>query len=520
MGVGIVGRRFSMTISMRRGASFHLLLAALVSAGCGAADPEGFFDGEAEGGQAENVATVTAALAVVPSDVTCVSFTLSGTTTGTQRFSVTPNATSVKLSLGQLPIGVVSIAPAAHNIACGSVTGSSVATWVGATVNVNVVPGMVTEIPINLLQNVPVGATVDFVGVAQSIGLGYYANYAVLTDGTVRSWGQNTNGQLGTGTSNSGRVLPGPVINLTGITKVAAGGVHACALNTTGQVFCWGAGYWGQLGNNSTFGTSIPTQVVGPELYRDLGAGEYDTCAAETTGRFKCWGDNSRGQLADFTHTNRLVPSSAPNLGAGQYDLLVVGERTTFAFGGNESACDGAAIDGQLGDGTTAENPGTGRSGCHVNGGARFVLAGDAGPYHSCVVEASFGNVYCSGHNGSGQLGNGTTTSTTLPVQVPGLSNMTAVATGWNHTCALRNDGMVYCWGNNTYGQLGDGTGTARLLPVQVPGFWGVKQLGAATSHTCALKTDGSMWCWGNNDYGQLGNGNMSNRATPTRVLL
>jgi alpha-tubulin suppressor-like RCC1 family protein len=310
------------------------------------------------------------------------------------------------------------------------------------------------------------------------------------------------------------------VLTVTGAKKVSGGNNHACALTTSGQVYCWGAGSFGQLGNNSTFGTSTPALVQGSGVYRDLGCGENDTCAAQVSGSFSCWGDNSRGQLNDFSSTNRLVPTTASNLGFGRYDLLVVGERTTYAFGGNDARCDGAASDGQLGNGAISEDPAGGWTACHVNSGARFIVAGDASAMHSCTVEAALGKVFCSGNNGSGQLGNGGTTSTITPVEALGLTNVSAVATGWLHTCALRADGSVWCWGFNSNGQLGDGTGTTRLSPTLVPGLSGVTQIAAANNQTCALKNDGSVWCWGNNDNGQLGNGSQASRATPTRVQL
>jgi len=468
------------------------------------------------------VAQVTATLAVVPADVTCVSFVLTGSTSATKRFTVSPNTKSVKLDLGQLPLGSVSLAPVAHNLACSSVTANSVATWIGQTVTISVVPGLVTDVAVTLRQNVPVGANVDFVGVAQGIGLGYYASYAIMSDGTLRSWGENNNGQLGTG-NNTDRLVPGPVLNVTGAKKVAGGNNHACALDSLGRVFCWGAGFYGQLGNNSNLGTSTPTQVNGSGVYKELGCGENHSCALQlSNGTMHCWGDNAFGQLGDYSATQRLVPTYASLWGSGQYDVIVVGERTSFAFGGNESRCDGAATNGQLGmpSGATTEDPSTGWSGCHVDSGARFVIAGDAGPSSSCVVEASQGRLYCSGNNAYGQLGNGTYTSSTTPVAVSGVTNMAAVAMGWTHACALRGDGTLWCWGRNNHGQLGDGTGTTRNVPAQVPGLSGVTQVAAANDQTCVLKSDGSMWCWGNNDYGQLGDGTLANRAIPTRVQL
>ncbi len=93
-----------------------------------------------------------------------------------------------------------------------------------------------------------------------------------------------------------------------------------------------------------------------------------------------------------------------------------------------------------------------------------------------------------------------------------------AVAAGVGHTVALRGDGTVWAWGDNSSGQLGDGTYTQRDVPVQVPGLTSVTALAAGRNHTVALRSDGTVWAWGSNSSGQLGNGTTSERLTPTRV--
>jgi len=131
-------------------------------------------------------------------------------------------------------------------------------------------------------------------------------------------------------------------------------------------------------------------------------------------------------------------------------------------------------------------------------------------------VQAS--EVWCWGHNGYGQLGDGTTTNRLTPVQVKNLSGVVQVATGYSHTCALKQDSTVWCWGDNYHGQLGDGTVTNRLTPVQVKNLSGVVQVTAGYYHTCALKQDGTVWCWGDNYHGQLGDGTIYDRPTPVQV--
>jgi RHS repeat-associated protein len=105
-----------------------------------------------------------------------------------------------------------------------------------------------------------------------------------------------------------------------------------------------------------------------------------------------------------------------------------------------------------------------------------------------------------------------------LPAQVQGLTNVTAIATGANHTLALKSDGTVWAWGNNTYGQLGNNSTTNSSAPVQVSGLTGVIAIAAGAGHSLAVKSDGTVWAWGSNAYGQLGNGTTTSSLTPVQT--
>ena len=180
------------------------------------------------------------------------------------------------------------------------------------------------------------------------------------------------------------------------------------------------------------------------------------------------------------------------NVDTALADFASVPPDDIFTWGGNSY--------GQLGVGTTN---GLYNTPVQVTG-LTGVTAIAGGNIHTIALKSN-GTVWAWGHNGYGQLGDGTTTHRYTPVQVSGITGVIAIAVGEVHTIALKSDGTVWAWGSNEFGQLGDGTTTHRYTPIQVTSLTSVTAIASGGYHTIALKSDGTVWTWGHNTFGQLG---------------
>jgi len=293
----------------------------------------------------------------------------------------------------------------------------------------------------------------------QALAAGVSHACGLQESGTAWCWGANESGQLGDGSTEDKRSAV-PVD--TGITfsQLAAGLSHTCGVDGRGAASCWGRNLNGQLGNGSRSDQSRPTPVSGDLFFQTIIAGWNHTCGITSAGRAYCWGSNEDGQIGDGTQVDRLIPVRVP----GVFHSLAAGARHT----------------------------------CGISGNA----------------------VLCWGDNSSGQLGNGgEESSQPTPVAVAGLpAPPSTLAAGAVHMCALLTDGSTYCWGQNLHGQLGNGTTESSALPVAVAGDLRFVSLYAGGGVTCGFLRDRSEYCWGMNQGGQLGDGTRTNRSSPVQV--
>src|SRR5215467_15947666 len=147
---------------------------------------------------------------------------------------------------------------------------------------------------------------------------------------------------------------------------------------------------------------------------------------------------------------------------------------------------------------------------------ARVVVAGII--LQAAWAQLPSGTLRDWGNNTSGQLGNGTYTSSSLPIPIAGLGDVVSVSTGSMHGLAAKADGTVWAWGDNFFGELGNGTNTNSAAPVRVTGLTGVVRVSAGQVFSMALKSDGTVWTWGLNQDGALGNGTRVSSNTPVQV--
>ena len=348
-----------------------------------------------------------------------------------------------------------------------------------------------------------------------AIATGQSSTCGILTGGALVCWGDNGFGKLGDGTAID-RYTPVPVSGMgSGVAQVAVGTDHACAVKTDGSAWCWGSNAYGQLGDGTYTIRYAPTAVSGLATgVSKLATFRYHNCAVKLDGSAWCWGNNATGQLGDGTTTTRNTPVAVSGMASGAAQMTAGGTHSCAVKTDGSAWCWGSNANGQLGNGTTTSST----TPVAVSTMASAVTMISAGFAHTCAVKTD-GSAWCWGSNVSGQLGDGTTISSTTPMAVISMaSGVTQLVAGYNHVC-VRKSGAVWCWGWNFNGQLGDGTNTQRTSPVAVLGFdFGVTQIAAGGSQSCAIRTNGSAWCWGSNSNGQLGDGSLTNRTLPVMV--
>ena len=336
----------------------------------------------------------------------------------------------------------------------------------------------------------PTPVEVDTIGALSgktvvSIKGGGVFTLALTSDGRLYAWGNNGFGSFGDGTTTDSET-PVPV-DMSGvlasktITAIAASYATAYALDSTGKVYAWGNGDYGQIGDGGSSRRHSPVAVstsgvLSGKTITAIAAKGAHCLALSSTGEVFGWGDNPTGVIGDGSTTRRLSPVAVDTSG-------VLSGKTLVAI--------------------------------------------STGEYHSVAI-GSNGRAYSWGQNSSGSLGDGTTTDSLVPVAVDRsgvLSGKTLidVACGKHHTLVLSSAGRVFAWGHSNYGELGDASATPRHSPVAVDtsGFLATRTISSITAgdfFSAALTDDGLLCAWGSNHSGQIGDGTGLDATVPTAV--
>jgi alpha-tubulin suppressor-like RCC1 family protein len=286
------------------------------------------------------------------------------------------------------------------------------------------------------------GEVVTGLSDVEAISVSFLHRCARLTDNSLRCWGSNDVGQLGTGVWTAGLEPPSPVSGIGDAVAITTPTEAGCALRSDTSVWCWGSNQTGQLGAMGApqdF-SAAPLQSALTGAVR-LGRGSAThTCAVVSGGDLYCWGSNQYGALGIGMSPAQSLPVQVTSI--SNVAKVSVGGSRSCAIGDN-------------------------------------------------------GTVWCWGGNQQGYLCDGTTTNQYFPKVMPALTNVGAIAVGTGHTCVLESGGTVSCCGHNDLGQLGDGTNSDATSFQTVAGVANVVALSAGVGQTCALHSDYTVSCWG-----------------------
>ena len=309
--------------------------------------------------------------------------------------------------------------------------------------------------------------------------------------------------------------LPCTLPAVTGAVTYQGSCTYTQTWASTGKVdFAATASIFGRTGSFPSNTATVTVSKKSTALqFSSVSAGEGYACGITSTGAAYCWGFNGYGQLGNGTTTQTNVP--VPVSGGLTFASVSARQGTTcgvtkpsgvaFCWGRNDA--------GQLGNGTTTASivP------VPVRGGYSFISV-TAYSGHACGV-VKLGSAYCWGSNTEGQLGNGTNVNSSVPVPVSGAQTFTSVSVGYNHSCGVTKSGAAYCWGSNYYGTLGNNSTARSIVPVAVSGGYTFASLSAGGVGNCGVTTAGAAYCWGSNTNGQLGNGTYNQSNAPVAVV-
>lgn len=285
---------------------------------------------------------------------------------------------------------------------------------------------------------------------------------------------------------------------------VSAGTSHSCALDITGQAWCWGDNAWRRLGVSDSVNIRRPVRVETPQRFRLISAGATETCAVtERGGGIVCWGGQYPGTLPRTVLADRA------------YTRIALRSNSCAISTDGNGWCWGANGSGQLGSGSPSNE--VAASPQPLAGGRKWRAIEPSAGGFACGL-TSTGVAMCWGSNANGQLGTGGERSSRVPELVGEGPIYQSLAVGGEHACGIGMDGTAWCWGKGADGAIGNGRREIARVPQRVVGDRRWTQLVAGYGFTCGLDDAGKAWCWGSGQFGVLGTGNARISDVPVAV--
>lgn len=305
---------------------------------------------------------------------------------------------------------------------------------------------------------------------------------------------------------------------------ISTGWYHTCGIRTDNTAWCWGENNHGQVGNGTTGSNMLyPAAVSGGGTWMLLNAGATTVCGIKSGATSpRCWGEQWSYTTGDSSGVDKSVPTAVSF--SGSWKFVHIGGDVSCAIKADDTLwCWGANDQGQWGSGATGGSPTWTPQA--VSGGSKWKSVSTSKHETSlsfvCGIKSD-NTGWCWGDGSQGQLGNGATSDSNVPVAISGGGTWKQINPGVNHVCGIKTDGTGWCWGDNSWGQLGRGGGsssysTPQALSVSGVTTWADIQSGDTIS--CGVKTDGSGWCWGYGDEGNIGDGATTTYNTPHEIL-
>ena len=346
------------------------------------------------------------------------------------------------------------------------------------------------------------------------VSTGHQRSFAINDKGELYGWGSNYNGRLGDGTTIR-RLTPTRIGTASDWKDVSVSVRHTLAINIKGELYAWGHNDYGELGDGTNTERNTLTRIGTASDWKRIAAGSDSehSLAVNTKGELYAWGRNNVGQLGDGTNTNRNTPTRIGT--AANWTHIAVGEYHSLAINGKgELYAWGFTFRSQVDDGT---NRNISRNTPTRIGSASDWTHISAGLYHSLALNNK-GELHAWGWNGSGRLGDGTSTARKTPTRIGTAADWKTVFAGGVHSLGINTKGELYAWGWNGHGRLGDGTTSSRKRPNRVETAADWKTAAGGRYHSLAINTKGELYAWGRNDRGYLGDGTTTDRSRPVKI--